>query len=335
VGYEPDGPRETQIYPGQDTTVSIRILIARQHGRAAVEPFNRGVELYNRGYEKNYRLAVVQFEQALSIDPQYSQAALYLGRTYQALYDEDKAKQYLKQAIAIDPDYSEARLSYAAVLLDTGDSDEAIRNTNAVLQRDNTNGLAWYLQSQAFVRKGDYAQGMQSGEAAVKYTPANAEAHLWLAEAQRYSHQCSNAIPHYQRYLALSNFNSGIGGQLNYYLLGSFFGMGKKTTASQGDIWHELRAQANVGICDCQWMQKQFEQASEACQRALSYDQNDLYSNYRLGIVDIEEYDQAGNTELLQEARRHFDTVIKVNPDTDEAARSRKYLAKIDAVLPH
>jgi hypothetical protein len=31
MGYEPDGPREEIVYPGEESTVSIRILLARQH----------------------------------------------------------------------------------------------------------------------------------------------------------------------------------------------------------------------------------------------------------------------------------------------------------------
>jgi tetratricopeptide (TPR) repeat protein len=335
LGYEPDGPREQQVYPGQDTTVSIRIQIAKQHGRAAVEPFDRGVDYYNRGFESNYKLAASEFEQALAADPQYSQAALYLGRTYQALYDDDKAEQYLKRAIEIDPDYSEARLSYAAVLLDTGDFDEAIRQTNAVIQREPGNGMAWYLQSQAFVRKGSYDQGVDSGRKAVQFTPSNAEAHLWFAEALRLSGNCPAALSEYNSYLSLSNFNSAIAGKLNYYVLGSLIGFGKKKRAAQQDIWRELRAQANVGACDCQYLQKQFQGAEESCQRALAYAHDEPYANYRLGVVYAEEYNHGGSLDLLKEAKSHFDTVIRVNPDTDEAQRARKYIANIDAVLSH
>jgi len=333
LGYEPDGPREEQVYPGQDTTVSIRILIAKQHGRAAVELFDRGLDYYNRGFESNYKLAASEFEQALGVDPQYSRAALYLGRSYQALYDEDKAKLYLKKAIDIDADYSEARLSYAAVLLDTGNLDEAIRQTNAVINRDPANGMAWYLQSQAFVRKGSYGLGVESGGKAIQFAPASAEAHLWYAEALRMNGQCSAAAPEYASYLSLSNFNSAIAGKLNYYVLGSLIGFGSKKRATQQDIWRELRAQANVGLCDCEWMAKQFQNAEESCQRALTYAHDEPYANYRLGVVYAEEYNKAGNRNLLKEARSHFDTVIRVNPETDEAQRSRKYIANIDAVL--
>ena len=332
-GYEPDGPREEQIYPGQDTTVAVRILIAQRRNHAAQEIFDRGLEHYTRGFAANYKTAAEDFEQALAIDPTYSQAALYLGRTYHALYEEDKAKDSLKRAIEIDPAYLEARLSYAAVLLDTGELDEAIRQLDAVAKQAPSNGMVWYLQSQAFLRKGSYGQAVDSGEQAVKLTPANAEAHLWLGEALRRNSQCGLATTQYESYLSLSNFNSDLGGKLNYYVLGSLFGVGTKKRATQQDIWRELRAQAYEGICDCDWMRKSYDDAAVQCHKALSLVPEDLFANYRLGLVFTEQYNAIGGQALLQEAKQYFDAVIAINPDTDEAQRSRKYVANIDSVL--
>jgi tetratricopeptide (TPR) repeat protein len=332
-GYEPDGPREEQVYPGQDTTVAVRILIAQRRNHAAQEIFDRGLDRYTRGFASNYKVAADDFQQALAIDPAYSQAALYLGRTYHALYEEDKAKDALKKAIEIDPAYLEARLSYAAVLLDTGELDEAIRQLDAVAKQDPGNGMAWYLESQAFVRKGSYAQGVDSGNQAVKLTPANAEAHLWLGEALRRNGQCDLATSQYESYLALSNFNSALAGKLNYYVLGSLFGAGTMKRASQQDIWRELRAQAYEGICDCDWMRKSYDEAALQCRKALSLVPDDLFANYRLGLVFTQQYNSIGGLALLQEARKYFDAVIAINPDTDEAQRSRKYVANIDSVL--
>jgi tetratricopeptide (TPR) repeat protein len=332
-GYEPDGPREEQVYPGQDTAVAVRILIAQRRNHAAQEIFDRGLDRYTRGFAANYQVAANDFQQALGIDPAYSQAALYLGRTYHALYEEDKAKDALKKAIEIDPAYLEARLSYAAVLLDTGELDEAIRQLDSVAKQDPGNGMAWYLESQAFVRKGSYAQGVDSGNQAVKLTPANAEAHLWLGEALRRNGQCDLATSQYESYLSLSNFNSALAGKLNYYVLGSLFGAGTMKRASQQDIWRELRAQAYEGICDCDWMHKRYDEASMQCHKALALVPQDLFANYRLGIVFTEQYNAIGGQALLQEARQYFDAVIAINPDTDEAQRSRKYVAQIDSVL--
>ena len=34
MGYEPDGPRDEMVYPGRDSTVSIKILIARRRTKS-------------------------------------------------------------------------------------------------------------------------------------------------------------------------------------------------------------------------------------------------------------------------------------------------------------
>ena len=333
MGYEPDGPREEQVYPGQDTTVSVRILIARTRNHSAVEHFDKGIEDYNKGFQQNYAKAAGEFQQALAIDPKYSQAALYLGRVENAMYDDQKALTAFKLAIQIDPDYIEARASYAAALLDDGDMDEAVRQLDVVTRRDPQRGMAWYLLSQAYARKGDYTDGKSAAEQAIKFTPNNAEAHFWLAECLRQLNQPVPAEAEYQRYLALSNFDSGFGGQLNYYLAGYLFGVGRKKRAAQTDIWRELRGQANLGICDCEWMRKNFDQAIRSCQTALTYIPKDMFANYRLGVIYAEKFNQQNSVGLLAAAKTHFDAAIAANPQANEADRARKYVANIDAVL--
>jgi len=333
MGYEPDGPREEQVYPGQDTTVTVRILIARTHNHAAVEHFDKGIELYNKGSEDNYKKAAGEFKAALAMDAKYSQADLYLGRVDSALYEDQDALTAFKQAIETDPDYVEARSSYAAALLDAGDMDEAVRQLNVVTQREPDNGMAWYLLSQAYARKGDNKDGKTSAEKAIAATPNNAEAHFWLAECDRQLNEPDAAEQEYNKYLALSNFDSGFGGKMNYYLAGYLFGMGQKKRAAQTDIWRELRGQANLGICDCEWMQKHYDTAIQYCQQALTYIPKDMFANYRLGLVYTMKFNQEKQVGLLAAAKEHFSEVIAVNPDADEAGRSKKYIQMIDTAL--
>ncbi|HEV2447720.1 MAG TPA: caspase family protein, partial [Candidatus Sulfopaludibacter sp.] len=78
MGYEPDGPREETVYPGQESTVSIKIQFVRRRPKAAVDDLDRGIELYQKGNADNYRKSAGYFQKALETDPTYSQAALYL-----------------------------------------------------------------------------------------------------------------------------------------------------------------------------------------------------------------------------------------------------------------
>jgi tetratricopeptide (TPR) repeat protein len=333
TGYEPDGPREEIIYPGQDTTVTLRIIVVRRRKQAAVDAFDKGFAAYQAGGAKNYRQAVDRFSDALRIEPAYSQAALYLAASYNALFEQDQANIFFRRALEIDPDYTEARTRYGGALLDRGDFDGAIRQLTAVARREPQRAIAHYMLAVAFTRKAAYEEAVREGREAVRLSPANGEAHFWLAEALRMSGQCGEAAPEYTQYLRLSDFDSKLGGKLNYYVLGYLFGSGQKKRAALHDIWMDLRNQAYFGVCDCERIGKQFDAAIRSCQAALSYDGGDPFAHYTLGILFSEKFNRQGNAGLLAAAKTHFQAVIAYNAQTQEAGKSQRYIDDIDRVL--
>lgn len=345
MGYQPDGPREQVVYPGQETTVNVRILIPRQHAQAAEDLLDGAIADYKKGFEANYKKAEAKLNQAVVIDPNYSEAWMYLGRVEDALWADEKASAAFQKAIAIDSDYEEARVSYAAALLDQGGLDEAVRQLNAALQQKPDDGTDLYLLSQAYAREGDFAAGKAAALRAAKAAPSNGEAHFWLAECERHLNEAAAAEAEYRQYLQLTNFNSGAMGNVNYYLAGFLLGVGHKHHAAEQDIWREQQGQANLGICDCEWMQKRDDAAIPYCQKALTLMPADLWANYRLGLIYIEKANAGAQAtssatlstqdvmSLLSEAKVRFGNVVAANPDTDEANRARQYIAKIDATL--
>jgi tetratricopeptide (TPR) repeat protein len=327
-GYEPDGPREELVYPGQDTTVTIRIQVIRRTKPMALEMFNKGLSAYTAGGQKNYTNAAEYFEKALVMDPAYSQAALYLGSANNALFDQDKADRYFRRAIEIDPDYTEARARYGGMLLDRGDFDGAIRQLDAVIGREPGRALAHYMLSVAFARKEAYGEAIREAREAVRLAPTNGEAYFALGEALRKSGQCADAEPEYTQYLKLSNFDSGLAAKLGDILLAT----GRKK-AAQHDIWMELRNQANFGLCDCARIRKQVDSAVGYCRAALTYDKQDPFAHYVLGVLLAEKYNSGGGIGLLAAARQHFAAVIEFNSEMEESTKARKYIGNIDAVL--
>jgi tetratricopeptide (TPR) repeat protein len=329
MGYEPDGPREEMVYPGQERTVTVRIMIPRRRNRSAVDLFDQAVEAYNKGNPGNYRKASELLSRALAIDPDYSQAALYLARVENALFEEDKAEKYFRRAIEIDPDYLEARASFAGMLLDRGDADEAIRQLTFVVQRDGKNAMAFYLLAQAFRMKEAYPQSIEAARTSVRLLPHNAEAHFWLAESLRLSGTYDESRREYLEYLRLSDFDSKLAGKLNYYALGFLIGQGKKKRASQTDIWKDLRSLAYFGLCDAERKLNNFDAAIGYCQRSLGYDAGDPYVHYALGLCYMRKAQTTGSVAMLPAACSHFRTMLGLNPDLAESEYARKNLAGI------
>jgi tetratricopeptide (TPR) repeat protein len=333
MGYEPDGPREEMVYPGQESTVSLKILIPKRRNKAALDEFEKGLENYNKGYAENYKKAVAAFEKSLALAPDYSQAALYLGRTYNALFEEAKAQLYFRKAIEIDPDYIEARISYGGMLLDIGDVDEAIRQLNAAVQRDPRHATALYLLAQAFRMKDSYKESIEAAQKAIQINPKNAESYFWLAESLRMSGSYEKAKNNYQEYLRLSDFESKLAGKMNYYVLGFLVGMGKKKRAAQEDIWKDLRSLAYFGIGDCERLLRHPDPAIENYLKSLSFDPEDPQVHYGLGLALYLKAEITQTATTLPDARKHFQAMITLNPDLAQAGKARKYLAAIDATL--
>lgn len=333
MGYEPDGPREEMVYPGQERTVSVRILIPRRRNRTAADLFDKALEAYNKGYADNYRKAEELLTRALEIDPTFSKAALYRARTENALFEQDKAEKDFRRAIEIDPDYLEARASFAGMLLDIGNFDEAIRQLTAVVGRDRNHATANYLLAQAFRMKGDYAQSIEAARTAISLEPANAESHFWLAESLRLSGKYQEAKREYSEYLKLSDFDSKLAGKLNYYALGFLVGMGKKKRAAQTDIWKDLRSLAYFGLCDSDRKLTNYDQAIAYCQRSLSYDADDPYIHYALGLCYARKAEQTNSLETLPAACKHFQEMLALNPNLAEADYAKKNIASISKLV--
>jgi tetratricopeptide (TPR) repeat protein len=333
MDYEPDGPREETVYPGQESTVTLKILILRRRPKAAVDSFDHGMEEYNKGSEEHYKKAVAHFQTALTQDAAYSQAALYLGRSYNALFDQEQAQQYFKRAIEIDPDYLEARSTYGGMLLDIGGLDESIRQLNAVVQRDTKNALAFNLLGQALCRKELYIDAIEASRKSVALNPNGAEAHLWLAESLRMSGKFQESTVEYHEYLRLSDFDSKLAGKLNYYVIGFLTGFGKKKRANLQDIWRELRSEAYLGLSDSERKLSHFDKAIEYGQLALVYDPKDPYAHYALGLAYGRKGQQSNSIEAFAAARDHFRKMLEINPSMDEAEFAKKNVANIDAAL--
>jgi tetratricopeptide (TPR) repeat protein len=333
MGYEPDGPRQEMVYPGQESPVRIVIRIPRRRNQAAADLLEEGVKFYLKGNEQDYKKAVEAFERSLAADPTYSQAAFYLGRTYSALFDYENAGRYFKQAIQLDPDYLEAHANYGGILLDTGDVDEAIRQLNAVLQRKPEDSVALTLIAQAYRFKALYPQSIEAARKAIRINPKTAEPHLWLADSLRLSGKFAEARPVYDEYLKLSDFDSKLAGKLNYYVLGSLVGMGRKKRVAERDIWNDYHNMAWYGMCECERKAANLDTAIAYCQKALTYDAKDPFAHYELGLAFMTKAVKTGSVAELDPALQHFQQMLDINPDMDEASIARKNIASIQQYL--
>ncbi|HLK68551.1 MAG TPA: tetratricopeptide repeat protein [Bryobacteraceae bacterium] len=330
-GYEPDGPREETVYPGQTSTVSLKIMIPRHRKQAAVDLVDKGLKAYLKDH--NYKAASESFLAAFNMDSTYSQAAYYLARCYASLFDQEKAETYYKKAIQIDPDYSEARTNYAGMLLDKLDTDEAIRQLNAVIQREPKSDVAWRTLAQAYRLKGLYPQSIEAAQKSIQLAPTVGEPHLWLGDSLRLSNREAESETEYEQYLKLTNFDPKLSGQLNYYVLGSLFGFGRRKRAAEKDVWSDLRSLAYFGLCDSEKRLKHYDTAIAFCQKALSYSPDDPFAHYALGLSYAYRANANNNTADLDPAVQHLQKMVEINPDLEESKNATTTIKNIQQAI--
>ena len=335
MGYEPDGPRQETVYPGQESTVSIKILIARRRKKAAVDLLDKGIEVLPEGLR-----AELQEGRASCSRRRSSSTPLTARRpsTWASLTTpcstRTKAEQYFKKAIEIDPDYLEAHANYAGMLLDIGDVDEAIRQFNTVLQREPNHAEALTMLAQAYRFKALYPQSIESARKAIQLTPKNAEPHLWLADSLRLSGKYADAEPEYDQYLQAQRFRQQAGRPVE--LLCAGFAVRNRqeearrrsrTSGRTCAAWPTSASAIASATC------RTSIQPSRYCQKSLTYDSRDPYAHYALGLSYMHKAVQAGSIAELDPALPHFQQMMAINPDLDEADYARKNIASIQKAL--
>ena len=152
-GYEPDR-KEVMIAPGQEVCGHASAsATSRQIKKPAQDLNEQGEKLLFTRRSSLSLLNLVPVERRQSeadltnapprcsrrrstMDPDYAVAAYHLGQVNQLLLKHDEAVASFRRAIAIDPTHVDARVECAAVLIEQGDPDEAIRELTEALRLD-------------------------------------------------------------------------------------------------------------------------------------------------------------------------------------------------------
>ena len=359
AGYQPDR-KEVLIAPDQETTITLRIRYAREIKQSARDLNEQGEKLlYTRRSSMNLanilptertqsvddlKKARTLFERALAQEPNYGLAAYHLGQVCQLLLQFDDSVKYLRRAVEIDATDIDARTQLAAVLIERGDPDAAIRELNDVLRLEPRNDEAYSMLARAYWDKSAWALAIEQADKALALNRSNAQAHLWKADAlrqlgaaekdeTRHIALYGRARDGYRDFLQLTNFSSGFGARLAFHLVG--FGVGSRAHADRQGSYEGLRSAGYLGLCISESKIGNPLRAREYCVRALKYAPNDPIAYFLLGNVNRDIFNNARpSCDYLLDARASYARMLALNPDLDEAKNARNYLGQIDQILP-
>jgi uncharacterized caspase-like protein/tetratricopeptide (TPR) repeat protein len=325
TGYEPVS-REVVIVPGQTQTVTLRLIYLRKVKPTAQRLYDEGFEIYRRKRgAADWRQAEQLLAAALKEDSAFSLAALQLCRVRQNLGETDRAVAACRRAVEIDPDRSEARTQFGAMLLETGDGSEAVRQLSAAARQNPRDPFAHSLLAEAYLLAGSFAEANRAAERS-----EHAPGYFSRADARRYLKQWSPAIEDYQRYLELADFRAKAPESLAYYLVG--FGASKRNAGFKRQ--HRIQqSSAYFGLCACELELENFQRAVGFCRKAVTLDGEDAFAQNLLGQAFMYLFERDQRRDDLRRAESALTVALRLAPQAEFAGRAQDNLKQVRAVM--
>jgi tetratricopeptide (TPR) repeat protein len=183
----------------------------------AYELFSRGMMTLRMAARDAPDRAILLFEKALAIDPDYAEAWAGLGGGYQLKGAQlsmpeliEKAIECERRALALNPSLADAHTWLGASLLALGRADEALEALRQAVGLEPGQARPWSMLARGYwIGKGQLTEGIDALERALAINPQFGYAHLQLAflytEAGRFAEAeaaAQRAVDLQERYIS-------------------------------------------------------------------------------------------------------------------------------------
>jgi tetratricopeptide (TPR) repeat protein len=149
---------------------------------------------------------------AAAMNPYDSVTQIRLGYAYESAGDRARMEKSFRDAIRANPDNLEAQNTVARILLETGRYDEAYVHYKQMFSRVAPNAEALMNFGALCKQFKRHDEAVTSFQRVLDKFPNYAPAHLLLAQMLDADGKASEAISHYQRYVALNPSNPDMQG---------------------------------------------------------------------------------------------------------------------------
>jgi Tfp pilus assembly protein PilF len=146
-----------------------------------VKYLNSGKSYAAQGKDKE---AIIQFSNAIKIDPRYADAHFELAKAYLKTGSPMGAYAELRHTVDLDPKNLEARLELGQIYLAGHAYSKSLEQANAILAVDPKNADAWGLKSGIAMANNDHAEALKDIQQALTYAPNRAGFHAQLGLIQ-------------------------------------------------------------------------------------------------------------------------------------------------------
>ncbi len=186
-------------------TVELKKLsCAPVHLRSSENDADRQFEIGNRFYDQGkLGEAIVAYQKALALKPNFSQALYNLAKTHQEMGNHEQAVRSYEQTVEVDPSRFEALFNLATVYQDQGNFERAANYYRLALERQPDFFAAHNNLGSALLEIGQRDEAVRCFETTIQLNPQYAEAHYNLGRARLALEQLDQAAQCFQSALVL------------------------------------------------------------------------------------------------------------------------------------
>jgi tetratricopeptide (TPR) repeat protein len=148
--------------------------------------------------------AIVHYNKALELDPNYSEAHYNLANALLRLGRTDEAVAHYEKALELNPNNTPAHYNLAAVLVQSGRVDAAIDHYNRLLEKNPNHAAGHNNLGATLARIGRVDEAVAHYLKALELDPNNADAHYNLGNVWVRRGRVDEAIAHYNKVLELN-----------------------------------------------------------------------------------------------------------------------------------
>jgi tetratricopeptide (TPR) repeat protein len=177
---------------------------------------NLGIALLQKGSVDE---AIVHYQKALQIKPDYSDAHDNLGNALLQKGSVDEAIAHFQKALQLKPDNAETHYNLGNAMFQKGSVDEAIAHFQKTLQFKPNYADAHNNLGNALLQKGSVDEAVTHFQKALQINPNYANAHINLGNILLEKGSVDEAIAQYQKALQIEPDSAVVHNNLGYALL--------------------------------------------------------------------------------------------------------------------
>ncbi len=170
-------------------------------GPSANELFQQGLSLFT---QFKYQEAKASFDQAISKDPNHTQAFYYRGRTLLELKQTDAADGDFTRCQYLDPNYVYGYTGKAQIFILNKEYAAALTQINKAFSLDSRNAEAFFQKGNLQAYQKQWNAAITSYKESLAVQPNHAYAHYFIGLAYNQINKKDLTIDHFLKFLQLA-----------------------------------------------------------------------------------------------------------------------------------